>query len=112
MYSDGNLPVKISVNILLCIHVSDSSLGKKARVSYSGSEFKVLNAVEQENNFCVSLFCSIQMRRGWKASPSSWTGMFAAFSAGFGKDATRKNPAPLGSSVRACKAACSLLESC
>lgn len=88
------------------------SLGKKTRVNYSRSEFKVLNAVNQEKKFCASLFCSIQMRRGWRASPSSWTGMYAAFNVGFDKDATRKNPAPLGSSVRACKDACSLLESC
>lgn len=111
MYSNGNLPVEISVDIFLCIHVSDRRLDKKARVNYSGSEFSV-NAVEQENKFFASLFCSIQMRRGWKASPSSWTGMYAAFNVGFDKDATRKNPAPLGSSVRACKDAYSLLESC
>lgn len=88
------------------------SLGKKARVNYSGSEFKVLMQLSRKIIFCASLFHSIQMRRGWKASPSSWTGMYAAFNVGFDKDATRKNPAPLGSSVRACKDACSLLESC
>jgi len=52
------------------------------------------------------------MRRGWRASPSSWTGMYAAFNAGFDKDATRKSPALLRSSVRACKDARSLLEPC
>lgn len=68
--------------------------------------------VGQINNFYTSLFCSIQMRKGWRVSPSSWTGMYAAFNVGFDKDATRKSPALLRSSVRACKDARSLFESC
>lgn len=56
-----------------------------------------------ENGFPGALFHSILMRSDWKGSPSSWTGMLGAFSAGFDRDATRKNPAPWPGSARACK---------
>lgn len=50
---------------------------------------------------CVA---SIQMRRGWKACPSSWIGMWGPYSAGSGSAATRRSPALWLGSAKACKA--------
>lgn len=44
------------------------------------------------------------MRRGWRAYPSSLTGMFGPSNAGSDNGATRRNPALLLGSVKACKA--------
>lgn len=46
---------------------------------------------------------STQMRRGWRVSPSSSTGMCGPSSAGSDNDATKKSPALSPDSVRACK---------
>lgn len=48
---------------------------------------------EDENYFPGALFPSILMKRDWRACPSSWTGMFAAFNTGSDRDATKRSQA-------------------
>lgn len=56
-----------------------------------------------EGSFCLA---STQMRRGWRACPSSSTGMCGPSSAGSGSGATRRSPALSLDSAKACKANC------
>lgn len=49
------------------------------------------------------VFPSIQMRRGWRACPNSWTGMCGPSSAGSDSAGTRRSPARWLAFVRACK---------
>lgn len=46
---------------------------------------------------------SIRTRRGWRACPSSSTGMWGPYSAGSGSGATRRSPAPWPASAKACE---------
>lgn len=52
---------------------------------------------------CVSCLASTQMRRGWRACPSSSTGMCGPSSAGSDNAGTRRSPALSHDSVKACK---------
>lgn len=68
----------------------------------------VLSCLNDNESYILYINClflaSTQMRSGWKAYPSSSTGMFGPSNAGSDKDATRRNPALLRGFVKACKA--------
>ena len=77
-------PMSSMVNVEISVQIVNIGGKKLTGISVYGDD---------EDDFPGTLFHSILMKRGWRACPNSWTGMFAAFNAGFDKDATRRSQA-------------------